>query len=75
MTLEEIKSRLCFYDPRNPDALFDPYDPEPQPKDCSCDNCFYGRTKLAEEILIIKAQLSVTKKTLKEHMSKHQIMK
>lgn len=48
---EEVKSNLCSYNPRNPD-----YDEEFAPaKDlCFCDNCFYGRTKLAEEILNLK---------------------
>jgi len=65
MTLEEVKSRLCFYDPRNPYSLFDPCDPESQSRDCSCDNCFYGRAKLAEEILMLKAELSAIQQSLK----------
>ena len=48
MTKDEVLSSLCYYDPRNPD-----YDAEngEKVKDCACDNCFYGRTKLAEHIL------------------------
>lgn len=57
MTLTEIYENLCYNDPRNPHYnlwLYD-YDldeamPEPR-KNCSCDNCFYGRDKLAMEIL------------------------
>jgi len=75
MTLEEIKSKLCFYDQRNPYTLFDPCEPESQPIDCSCDNCFYDRTELAEEILMLKAELSTIQQSLKKHMSKHQIRK
>ena len=45
---------LCQYDTRHPD-----YDPEFGEKEdgafarphCFCDNCFYGRAKLANEIL------------------------
>lgn len=45
---ESLLSKLCWYDPRNPN-----YDKEngEQKKDCHCDNCFYGRASLAENIL------------------------
>ena len=51
----EIKERLCYYDIRNPDNDLDLIDEEDH-KDfttgkCYCDNCFYGRTKLANIIL------------------------
>jgi hypothetical protein len=56
-----ILSNLCYYDLRNPDGYKDLYDPEDDKdigayaqKDCSCDNCFYGRTELVEEILKLK---------------------
>ena len=44
---QALKS-LCYYDKRNPD-----YDEENGPKkeNCACDNCFYGRTPLAETII------------------------
>ena len=49
-----IKENLCYYDTRNPDAapleekdFRGPYKAE----DCYCDNCYYGRTKLAEYII------------------------
>jgi hypothetical protein len=59
MIIEEIKSNLCCYDRRNPNFMITEefgYDKEeidatgdfPR-KDCYCDNCFYGRTKLALE--------------------------
>jgi len=62
MTAEEIYSNLCYYDLRNPRGLkeiLDIYLPDEEDKDigehaqkdCSCDNCFYGRTKLAEYII------------------------
>lgn len=47
-----IYSRLCVYDKRNPDYL--PYDEDDltkKPTNCSCDNCFYGRTKMADFII------------------------
>ena len=55
MTNKELEKRiiresLCSYDKRNPD-----YNEEsgPQKKNCFCDNCFYGRTWLAEKLLEI----------------------
>jgi hypothetical protein len=54
MTREEVLTSLCYYDKRNPDSYWPPEDmdgaPEPR-KGCSCDNCFYGRDKLAVYIL------------------------
>jgi len=64
MELDYIKSRLCYYDIRNPDCNLS----EDELKEhnemidrnnkrkritvrCCCDNCFYGRTVLAEYIL------------------------
>jgi hypothetical protein len=58
MTEQEIKESLCYYDKRNPYCTAD----EEEIKErehflesgnftCNCDNCFYGRTKLAEELL------------------------
>ena len=61
MTEQEIKEELCYYDSRNPDVvgIYGMTDEELKEdgygnhakKDCSCDNCFYGRTKMAEELL------------------------
>lgn len=52
MTAEEIYSNLCFYDLRNPNGSTDNEAIEEHIKeDCYCDNCFYGRTKLAEYII------------------------
>ena len=61
MTRQEIKEELCYYDLRNPDAVGIYGKTEEKLKengygnhakeDCYCDNCFYGRTKLAEELL------------------------
>jgi hypothetical protein len=61
MTEQEIKEELCYYDLRNPDVvgIYGMTDEELKEdgygnhakKDCPCDNCFYGRTKMAEELL------------------------
>ena len=71
MTIEEIKSNLCYYDRRNPDFQIteeNGYDKEDVDatgdfarKNCSCDNCFYGRAKLAEELLLQISKLEEIK--------------
>ncbi len=65
MTDKEIKEKLCYNDLRNPDGVNSygllskedikewGYGNHAQ-KDCSCDNCFYGKTQLAEELLKLK---------------------
>jgi hypothetical protein len=72
MTTEEILQSLCYYDKRNPDCTADDEDIKDYKaqllrvskklgynKTCSCDNCFYGRTKLAEELLKVIATTNV----------------
>jgi hypothetical protein len=57
MKISEIKENLCYKDPLNPmfDDLYAHDDEEPTPRiDCACDNCFYGRDKLAVELLKMK---------------------
>ncbi len=63
MTTEEILKDLCYYDELNPEGAFvnetDTYTIEELKERslrqndgaCYCDNCFYGRTKLANELL------------------------
>lgn len=51
-----VHCALCYYDLRNPIGIKDKEEIEDRNKKkeiatCSCDNCFYGRTKLAETIL------------------------
>lgn len=58
MTIEEIKLNLCYNDERNPDyndLHSDDCEEEEHVRqdNCFCDNCFYGRTKLANELLLI----------------------
>lgn len=52
MELQQILEKLCYYDKRNPNNYLEYIDEEDIPKDiCYCDNCFYSRTELANEIL------------------------
>ena len=63
MNASQIASKLCHYDTRNPDGVKS-YMSEEEIKEegysdkskdfCSCDNCFYGRTELAEYIIKLK---------------------
>lgn len=50
---EWILEKLCTYDSRNPNNCLSVVDEEDVISQtiCYCDNCFYGRTKLAEEII------------------------
>lgn len=55
MLITEVYGKLCVKDRRNPlwrDLYGQDIDDIPEPrKNCSCDNCFYGRDILAIEIL------------------------
>jgi hypothetical protein len=55
MTKTEILENLCYYDKRNPLYIDLDNDIEKSEK-CFCDNCFYGRNKLALEILKLKME-------------------
>ena len=51
-------TNLCYYDKRNPDCSADDEDIEDHKrsllkknKTCSCDNCFYGKSHLTEQLL------------------------
>lgn len=64
MELNEILSNLCYYDKRNPNNDLEQLELSDaelalKRKDCSCDNCFYNRTQLAEEILRLRDQLKI----------------
>lgn len=76
MLTEEILKSLCNYDKKNPDCSLDDEDIEDHKrnllkvskklgynKSCSCDNCFYDRTILAEELL---KMIATTKIALKQ---------
>lgn len=53
MNIEEIKTNLCYYDKRNPLHFYDDRDELDVSSvvKCFCDNCFYGRTELAQELI------------------------
>lgn len=66
MTIEKILQSLCYYDKRNPHCTADDKEIENYKahlvklskklgyeKICSCDNCFYRRSRLAEYILTL----------------------
>jgi hypothetical protein len=46
MSILNVYEYLCWYDQRS-----DHYTGGERKEDCFCDNCFYGRTELAEKIL------------------------
>jgi hypothetical protein len=60
MKRNEILENLCSRDKRNPNSyLFALWGgPDGRGEECYCDNCFYGRTELAEELLkyVLKEQ-------------------
>lgn len=49
--LKDILSSLCYYDERNTESSADDEERANKKAICSCDNCFYGRSSLAEELL------------------------
>jgi hypothetical protein len=52
-----VYENLCAYDPKNPNrVLLDEYPPFPN-ANCSCDNCFYGRTPMAERLISLSEVL------------------
>ncbi len=60
MEMNEILSNLCAYDIRNPlwvksdytdEELKEKGYQEKAKENCLCNNCFYGRSRLAEYIL------------------------
>lgn len=56
MTQEEILNRLCVHDERNPTyAEIHDEDDTPTTECGRCDNCFYGRTKMANYILKLQS--------------------
>lgn len=54
MDKNEVLSNLCYYDTRNPNNIIDEDEAEDRSNmECFCDNCFYGRTKMALYILTL----------------------
>ena len=71
MDKKEILENLCYYDKRNPNCTADDETISDHKSSlerdskkrgyevkCACDNCFYGRTKLANELLRITELLN-----------------
>ena len=57
MKQETIFENLCYYDKRNPEnSMFT--EEEHAEGRCFCNNCFYGITPLAEEILSQNLRIS-----------------
>jgi hypothetical protein len=57
MKLKEIYQNLCYYDSRNPNADMEEATIKNEvDQKCYCDNCFYGRTGLALELLKFKSK-------------------
>lgn len=50
--LMDVNKYLCIYDPRNSSYDYDDNDINTfNINQCFCDNCFYGRTLLANKII------------------------
>ena len=67
MKIKDVATNLCNYDTRNPNGAISYLTKEEIEEeglttkandDCACDNCFYGRTELAEYIIKLKGQLN-----------------
>ena len=69
MSDQEIKINLCYYDPENPNNNLDAYEdedrPQPRTEGCCCDNCFYGRDKLAMQLIEAKRERNEARNELK----------
>lgn len=66
-------TKLCYYDKRNPDCAVDDEDIEAHKKSlleknkiCICDNCFYGRTKLTEQLIFQAERMYTLEQILEE---------
>jgi hypothetical protein len=69
-------TNLCYYDKRNPDCSADDEDIEyhkrsllKKNKTCSCDNCFYGRSDLTEQ-LILQQEISYSEEEVRQAIKK-----
>lgn len=66
MNIKVVSTKLCYYDLRNPNGAKEDMSEEEikelelttkARKNCGCDNCFYGRTELAEEIIKLRCPI------------------
>jgi hypothetical protein len=62
--IKDVVTNLCYFDTRNTDGVVSNLTADEVKeegwtskarKDCTCDNCFYGRTVLAEYILKLES--------------------
>lgn len=59
---ELVLESLCVFDSRNPHyfdikaGYFGDEMPKPREKECGCDACFYGRDRLALEIIRLRGK-------------------
>ena len=60
----DYRERFCVYDKRNPNHL-----EGERSVDCCCDNCFYGRHEMAEEIERLKKEIEVLRGTWKSQQT------
>lgn len=59
MTTPEVYERLCWYDKRNPNYVEQNENDIRAPRIlCVCDNCFYGRDKMAMEIIKLQEEIT-----------------
>ena len=71
MKKEEILTKLCYYDNRNPNNILEECTIKPIP--CFCDNCHYGRTEMAKyiiELIDMNDELIDALETIKEYHGK-----
>jgi len=59
MNLDDVYTKLCYYDKRNPVGNWS-YDLayEPPEGECYCDNCFRGKHELACRIIELENELT-----------------
>jgi hypothetical protein len=77
MSDQEIKINLCYYDPENPNSNLDAYEDEDRPKprnECCCDNCFYGRDKLAMQLIESKRERDEAREQAQQMSESNQLL-
>ena len=61
MKEEKVLINLCIYDKRNPNSNVEIFGEKSAFGPCTCANCFYGRLKLANELIQIRKLYEMTK--------------
>lgn len=78
MKYDDVLRNLCYYDGRNPDGCEDDEVVEAHSTKlrtnaefyCTCDNCFYGRTVMALEIVRLRSTVLDLKAELDDYESR-----